>query len=954
MGKQPTKVDKIPQGYEFSHKDTVTGRDIYKKASALPGGESKPKPPKPKTNTGTSTPSTNVLKKPLPRKTPPTVQEDFVYMEPTTPAVPTNTAPVIPKMPLYEDTRIDRKLQPPINPNIDFYQYPDPNAGYSKSTPMYFDKTTQRPVDISKSIGADGNYVPVYTDTLKLNEGKYQGTTKQGNPRVTTEPEKTIILPGNEIDKSGTKKGEIIGTTGFAKGGLVKKIKGYALGGTTGFNEFSSVNSGVVGQSDPYAAKRAEDKKKTETEKNNRQNEQNRQNLGSVMGGYSKSYLASAPNTGSQDSATKTAMGTVSDMGAIGGVVGGAYGIVDSMARPEKNKAEAMDITYDSQGNATAKLKSSAAAKDTAIAGSLLSPSEALSTRMSYEGGMTDISGDAYTRYLEKQAQDQLDVYNRANKTDKQNQAVAAREAGNLNASINPNLYNLRGASFNDSKQLEGVKSYVKGGLVSGVKQMCAKGGVIKGKGGPKDDKINAKVEADSFVVPADNAKVAETLRAALLRKAPKAPANLNQKNGEKVKLSNGEHLFTPEEKHELMEKGVDVNALAPDAEHKEEMVEKKSHIMFPKFAKGGGVPNESDWNKMYSDKKNYKPYKTYEELIKPPNNWTGTKEAWKAAADKAIAEGKVTPYTGNKGKAPTDSDYAKMYGAKKETSSTQKPALKAPSVKKSTSKSAPDNLPSKDIALQGLNQDAELKANNQLIKDEASILASPTKQDAIVAATKNSNDNYVASNPKSKSSGILSKIGNIDPTSVVGIGQVIAGKDMLSKEVRPTYNATLDQTYNANVDRALKEATYGLTPEQRIMAEQDIENAKRDAMKQGVNYAGGSGTQAFNLNRAAINDAWKNKLGLKQADTEMRMNKQMYADQQAANRASIIAQNKRRSFEDAMGTFQQRQQAGSELISAGLANTIGAYRYNKDLQAQKEANLASNEWTRQYGQTNV
>jgi len=129
-------------------------------------------------------------------------------------------------------------------------------------------------------------------------------------------------------------------------------------------------------------------------------------------------------------------MGVVSDMGAVGGVVGGVYGIIDQVARPEKNKAESMNITYDSQGNATAKLNSAAAAKDTAIAGSFLSPSEALTTRMSYEGGMTDISGDAYTKYLEKQAQDQLDVYNKANKTDKQNQAVAAREAGIPSASV--------------------------------------------------------------------------------------------------------------------------------------------------------------------------------------------------------------------------------------------------------------------------------------------------------------------------------------------------------------------------------------------------------------------------------------------------------------------------------------------------------------------------------------
>ena len=43
------------------------------------------------------------------------------------------------------------------------------------------------------------------------------------------------------------------------------------------------------------------------------------------------------------------------------------------------------------------------------------------------------------------------------------------------------------------------------------------------------------------------------------------------------------------------------------------------------------------------------------------------------------------------------------------------------------------------------------------------------------------------------------------------------------------------------------------------------------------------------------------------------------------------------------MYTFQQKQQAGSELIGAGLQNVIGAYRFNKELQRSKNVNDASN-----------
>jgi len=117
-----------------------------------------------------------------------------------------------------------------------------------------------------------------------------------------------------------------------------------------------------------------------------------------------------------------------------------------------------------------------------------------------------------------------------------------------------------------------------------------ANGGKIEGKGTSKSDSIKAKVKEDSFVVPAENAQAAEVIRKVIL-KAPSGKANLNQKGGETVKLSNGEHLFTPKEVDKLEsvlgEKAVD--ALAPDANNKEE-----------RFAQGGDV-NNTDANSVES-----------------------------------------------------------------------------------------------------------------------------------------------------------------------------------------------------------------------------------------------------------------------------------------------------------------------------------------------------------------
>lgn len=90
-------------------------------------------------------------------------------------------------------------------------------------------------------------------------------------------------------------------------------------------------------------------------------------------------------------------------------------------------------------------------------------------------------------------------------------------------------------------------------------------GGPIKGKGTAKSDSIKAKVKPGSFVVPAENADKAEMIREKYLSGKNKN-ANLNQKGGAPVKLSNGEHLFNPNEKKYLESIGIDLSVLAPNA----------------------------------------------------------------------------------------------------------------------------------------------------------------------------------------------------------------------------------------------------------------------------------------------------------------------------------------------------------------------------------------------------
>jgi len=798
------------------------------------------------------------------------------------------------------------------------------------------------------------------------------------------------------------------------------------------FGADKGATSGVVGQTDVYAkAKQDEDKKKKEEKdaKNSALANKAMNTVTSGLGAYGGAYYANQQPKTEGENLRNTALKTVSGMGAIGGVIGGVAGIGDTIGKPIKDSSEQLD----EQGN----VKDKDRAIRNAVVGITFSPSE----RLTYEGGLTDLTGEAYIKSVEKKRKEELAATEKLNKEGKQAQALAARDAGDFNAKIQNTYDPITGEPI----------AYSKGGVVGKVKQMCADGGVIKGEGGPKEDKISAKVKPGSFVVPAENTKVAETLREKLLMKAPKTKANLNQKGGREVMLSNKEHLFTKEEKEELIEKGVNVNALAPDSEHKEEemmepksehnskeeAMEKKSHIMFPNvigYDKGGVVDpakelakieserkaieaikakKESDqsaaekarlqkfilearatnqanktkeWEKKYNDSKTKLDAlnKSYEDASKefkegstPSANQKGVKAGMGTVSQRKYKEDllkKIQEAKSEHDNAKRTYDYVKSgktYAAPKtenkaaatqtETktattevpkTTTTKPSLKAPRV------SVPNTSKFVAPAVVDNGEDVVVPNGNLSPNEAARIKATEDKATADATALNNSLPSTYTptttptTTPTKKRSGLLDRIGNVDPTALVGIGQSAVGYNMLKDEKRPVDKAVLDATYNGNVNRAIQDAKFGLTPEQRFAAEQDIQNGLNDAKAVGLNYSGGSGVQAFNTNRAAINDAWKNKLGLKQADTEMRMNKQMYADQQVANRANILAQNRRRSFEDAMSTFQQKQQAGSELIGAGFANTIGAYRYNKDLQAQKEANLASNEWTRQYGQT--
>lgn len=628
----------------------------------------------------------------------------------------------------------------------------------------------------------------------------------------------------------------------------------------------------------------------------------------------------------------------------------------------------------------------------------------------------------------------------------------------------------------NTAKLNDAIKFYE-----SKYPQGYADGGKIEGKGTAKSDSIMAKVEEGSFVVPAENADMAKGIRKLYL-KAPVRKANLNQKEGEEVKLSNGEHLFTPQENEYLESIGINLEDLAPNAEHEENGKKnggltsaKAKTILHDKhvngkpltdkqrkffgaiasgqsikgYAAGGDVVGEDEVDpakelaRLKKEKedldKAQQAKAKYEEAVRSKREaeFKGKVESYDRKADR---KNKIASWEKkrNDSKANLDALNKSYEAASKEFKARNTPTAeqKAKGVKEGSdtneqrkykedllkkiqaaksefenadrtfnyvkddnnydasgnTKTAPkDAVVAKNVSTTPINttvpKDATTattgtstkptglkapsvinkKALADLSKEPLVMKKAPLASDAVpsdVTLTANSElpnmggiksvDNSAPVYNKKRGSGILNALGNIDPTMGVGPMQTAMGINMLQGSVRPIDKAVLDATYNANVNRAQEQSGYGYTPEQMAMLQQENQASLNDARFSARNLSLGNAGTSYNQEMQAINKGWANKLGLTAADQELRMQKQKYADAQVANRADTLSANRRQAYLDALGAFNQKQAAGSELIGAGLQNVIGAYRYNQELNNENKVDAQRNYWTSQIGKTDV
>lgn len=247
---------------------------------------------------------------------------------------------------------------------------------------------------------------------------------------------------------------------------------------------------------------------------------------------------AGNPYRKSEDIQNNAVMGVVGQMGEVGKVISAVDALGGAIGAPIRNKTERVD----KKGNLNNKNDFIAG---TTI-GSLLAPHRAGLNAVNDPDASTGEKILSWTGlggvFMGKK---------KANRFEKRTKDAMKKEWEDANLG-----YAAQKANWD--------AAYAEGGVIK-KSNPYAKGGEVVGKGTSKSDSIKAKVKEESFVVPAENAPLAEMLRYKHLRNKG-GDASLQQKGGENVRLSNGEHLFTPEEVLALRKKGVDLSKLAPNA----------------------------------------------------------------------------------------------------------------------------------------------------------------------------------------------------------------------------------------------------------------------------------------------------------------------------------------------------------------------------------------------------
>lgn len=408
-----------------------------------------------------------------------------------------------------------------------------------------------------------------------------------------------------------------------------------------------------------------------------------------------------------------------------------------------------------------------------------------------------------------------------------------------------------------------------------------AKGGTIKGEGTGTSDSIETKVgnkgiPEGSFIVPAKNNGLAKLIRKDVLGDKKDKVAGFKKGGNTDMAVSNGEHLFTPKEKQKITAY-LGQEILEKLAPEAEEGEDKNCGGMIKKYKDGGWVKGNGGWA-LYDSKGNFIRFSKTD-----PNSSTSSKGlATKVAKPKTAIEEKFTF----------------------------------------------ENMTPKEVTLpvsQGSDM-SQFDPSSVTVEDK-------TGYDPRTGMYKSTvTDTQTYGLPQADNQN-----GKMNWADAAGMGlsglQAGYGLQQLMKDKRPIDR--LDPAYNKLTNEAIANSQFGYTPEQKSMLQQQIVQGKNAQVANINSMAGGNAAVGLANARAAINNMYTNNLKLASEDERLRMQKAQYAGAMAGNRANMS----RQLFADNMNAFQQKQQAGSELLGSGIRNLVGSIRLPQERAHQESMN---------------
>jgi hypothetical protein len=623
------------------------------------------------------------------------------------------------------------------------------------------------------------------------------------------------------------------------------------------------------------------------------------------------------------------------------------------------------------------------------------------------------------------------------------------------------------GGTVKDSVEIsaEKAKEILKDGSVHGMKLTDkqkgffgwiagggkADGGEIEGAGTAKSDSIKAKVKPGSFIVPEENADIAEAIRGKYLSKK-EGKANLKQGGGTPVNLSDGEHMFTPEEKEKLMKYGIDLTELAPNAKQgnsfalgtpekgvddiskviaeiqqmeadaekersRREQEKKDKELYDKKFQQERSKSRIDDEKKAFFQKRHQSDLEEYnrnrssirEEYQSTIDNVSKNKsDAYKkilAAAekyksqgpgwynehkhefDKAVADYKNASISLKRLNEKSDAEVAnydktavkpegydisqlklpekksnlvgktpeekrmeelasmantpiekptdrsgvlnsinKDAGAINTTASkgTSKKATKTPTVATSTEDVSPAQYVgefggknNKDLGLPPYENAAEPQ-------DYVNGLIKPTQAKPLKVAQAQEEAIPEQLTPEGqamykKTTDVADSKTKLNVEDYIGLAQTGLGLYAMSGEKRPTYQQDADLL--SATEQAKQQAQYGFDPTTASAFKRDTESALANQRSFAGQIAGQNAQTARAYSAAATKDYGRSMIDFYAQDARTKMEKQNRMDNLIAQKAAYG----RKAFEDKLTAFEQNQQAGSELLNAGIENILGS-----------------------------